>query len=375
VAPDVGWRVINMGAPGWGSTRLRILSEQLLFLDSDLVLITSGNNEFIEASFAEEVMKFRGNPMRWWWTVRRDSHLLTFMAETLAPVAQDHSTEFREKRIRSVREQSRERAREVHRENLASIAQAFEKAGTRVYLSTVPVNLRACPPLGTDAPGDALGPKDPAAVRDYRRARSLFEANDFAGAAQLFEELIARHPKSAWLRYLYARVLEALDRFEDAREAYLQALDLDRVPLRTSRLFNANATRLADEMDVGFVDLAKAMEAENEVGIPGNDLFLDNCHPNRAGARVLALAIARQMERDDLFDSRARWEEIFVRATRRYQAAVELSVEDRMQALLYLLDYYARVNPQPQRADEIEQRIRALDPDFSFPQRRQLRMR
>jgi lysophospholipase L1-like esterase len=85
-----------------------------------------------------------------------------------------------------------------------------------------------------------------------------------------------------------------------------------RAPRRCSKS-SSRVIRLAGEMDVGLVDLAKAMEAENEVGIPGNDLFLDNCHPNRAGARALALAIARA--------------------------------------------------------------IRALDPDFRFAQRRQLRAR
>ena len=70
-----------------------------------------------------------------------------------------------------------------------------------------------------------------------------------------------------------------------------------------------------------------------------------------------------------------RWEEIFVRAARRYQGVVELSVEDRMSALSYLYDYDARLNPKPQRADEIEQGIRALDPTFRFRQRRQLRER
>ena len=33
VAPEIRWRVINMGAPGWGTTRLRALSRDLLRLD------------------------------------------------------------------------------------------------------------------------------------------------------------------------------------------------------------------------------------------------------------------------------------------------------------------------------------------------------
>ncbi len=57
VQPEVGWRVINMGAPGWGTTRLRGLAEDLTRLDPDLVVVVSGNNEALEAAFAKDALR------------------------------------------------------------------------------------------------------------------------------------------------------------------------------------------------------------------------------------------------------------------------------------------------------------------------------
>jgi tetratricopeptide (TPR) repeat protein len=362
-APTVDWRVINMGAPGWGSTRLRLLAEQLVALDSDLVVVTSGNNEFGEAAYADEVMNFGERRMQWWSTIHRNSHLVTIMAEALVPISQFRSEKTRDDRLKSLGIYSPIRLSRLHNQNLASIVRTFKSAGSRVYLTTVPVNLRNSPPFEIDAPGQPLGLLDERSVEDFRRARAFMDAGNFSSAAPILEELVKRDPRSAQLRFQYARTLDANGRFDEARASYLGALDLDKGPMRASSRLNANATALAEDLDVGLVDFVRVMQDASDAGIPGNDLFLDNCHPNRAGILLLALAVARQMSQSGVFEVEPGWEQIFSDATRRYLAEVELSSEDRLRALAFLHHYFTKWNPQPQSAAVLRQQIRALDPE------------
>ena len=49
---------------------------------------------------------------------------------------------------------------------------------------------------------------------------------------------------------------------------------------------------------------------------PGDDLFLDNAHPNRRGNAVLALAVAASMEADGVLAASAGWQRRFLTAVR-----------------------------------------------------------
>lgn len=54
------FEVINLGRNGYGSERVRILFEQSMKLEPDVVLIYSGHNEFVEMGFKAELESSRG---------------------------------------------------------------------------------------------------------------------------------------------------------------------------------------------------------------------------------------------------------------------------------------------------------------------------
>jgi tetratricopeptide (TPR) repeat protein len=360
--PEVAWRVINMGAPGWGTTRLRGLSEELTRLDPDLVVVVTGNNEALEASFAAEVLEGREARVLLLSRLSRHSHLITLMmgaAERLrgaspAPTA------------RSARERPGEsRAVLVERfeENLTAIASTFLGRGSRVYLATVPVNLRDCPPLGRDGPGEASGSRDPALGARYLRARALLEQGSPAEALALVEPLADALPESARIHYLKARALDANGRSEDASEAYRRALNLDPSMLRAFDALNAKVESVAAETGASVLDLVGAIRAASEGGVPGDDLFLDNCHPNRRGTVVLALATAKRMARDSILGAERDWSGDFLRAIDDYLGAVHLSDQSQVEALKFLLFYSTRLNPDEERAATLQREIEARDPE------------
>ncbi len=365
VEPEVGWSVINMGAPGWGTTRLRGLSGDLTRLDPDLVVIVSGNNESLEASFARSVFEGREARVLLLSRLSRHSHLVTLMigaAERLrGPVGSSEPKPTREPL-------NERRATLVERfgENLAAIASTFRGHGSRVYLATVPANLRSCPPLGRDGPGEAQGSRDPTLSADYGKARTLLEGGHRAEALALAEQLIGALPASARIRYLQAQALEANGRDRDARDAYQRALALDPSMLRAFDALNAEVGRVAAATGTGVVDLVKAIGAASHPRAPGDDLFLDNCHPNQRGAVILALATADVMARDGVLRAEEGWRAGFAEAIDDYLETVQISDESRVEALKFLLFYHTTVNPDEERAAAVQREIQDRDPDRRF---------
>jgi len=361
--PEVAWRVINMGAPGWGTTRLRGLSEELTRLDPDLVVVVSGNNEALEASFAQDVFEGREARVLLLSRLSRRSHLVTMMmgaAERLrgCPPAPGST--------REPPGDSRAVLIERFGENLAAIASTFLGRGSRVYLATVPVNLRGCPPLGRDGPGEAGGSRDPALGARYRRAETLLEQGRTAEALVLAEELARSLPESARIHYLKAQALDASERGEEAADAYRRALNLDPSMLRAFDALNAKVESVAAATGASVLDLVGAIRAASEGGLPGDDLFLDNCHPNRRGTVVLALATAERMARDSILATDRGWKGDFLRAIDDYLSTVHISDESQVEALKFLLFYSTKLNPDEERAANLQREIEARDPEGRF---------
>jgi hypothetical protein len=363
--PEVGWSVINMGAPGWGTTRLRGLSGDLTRLDPDLVVVVSGNNESLEASFARSVFEGREARVLLLSRLSRRSHLVTLMIGAVerlrGPVESSEPKPTREP-LGELRASLVER----YGENLAAIVSTFRGHGARVYLATVPTNLRSCPPLGRDGPGEAWGSRDPTLRADYLQARELLESGHRAEALALAEQLTGALPTSARIRYLRAQALEANGRDRDARDAYQRALDLDPSMLRAFDALNAEVDRVAAAAGAGVVDLVEAIGAASHPRAPGDDLFLDNCHTNRRGAAILAMATANAMARDAILTGEESWRAGFAEAIDDYLATLQISDEIRVEALKFLLFYHTTLNPDEERAAALQREIQDRDPDRRF---------
>lgn len=193
------WRVVNLGAPGWGSSRLRAISEQLVPLDPDLVVVTTGNNEMLDAlagAGAPPPRSLTGQLLR---QLYRRSYLVNLMATGLRPLAVSLLSG-RARALHAVEPEGRAILVEDHAANLDALATTFRSAGARVYLSTVPVNLRGTRPFGEDAPGEPLGSDDAELARTYGEALALVDAGR-GGATR-----VARRSRAAGSRECAGRV-------------------------------------------------------------------------------------------------------------------------------------------------------------------------
>jgi len=362
LAPERKVRVVNLGAPGWGSTRIALIADEITALDPDVVVVSSGNNEAVETAFAREVFRLGRGPVEIVHALSRRSYLMNAVRRVVSPPRPPTPESLMARPLLALTDPLRAEIVARFEENMRLAAERLGARGARVYLSCDPVNERDCPPFCRDAPGEPDGRADPAPAADFASAQSSLAASAFDEAAKLLESCRRSDPKSAQMAYAYARALDGAGRRGEARAAYQEALDLDTVALRSFGALRGAVARAAASSGAGLIDFTAAMRAASADGIPGEDLFVDNCHPNDAGTRIAALAVAHALAADGVVAAdESAWSRFEV-AVRLHQQSVRWSPADEVAALKFLLGYYRSINPDPARAATLQRRIESLDP-------------
>ena len=118
--------------------------------------------------------------------------------------------------------------------------------------------------------------------------KSLFDEQQHDKALTLSRTVVEQAPRSAIFHFIAAECLIALGRKSEARESYMLAKDTDAFPHRALSSFNNSVREIASGPLVYLFDAEALFAAESPDGIPGNNLFLDNFHPNPGGHDILA---------------------------------------------------------------------------------------
>ncbi|MBI85468.1 MAG: hypothetical protein CMJ81_19925 [Planctomycetaceae bacterium] len=372
--PAVRWRVINMGAPGWGSTRLRSIADELQRLQADVAVVVSGNNEAIEAAFAREVFADREGRVRSLSWVTRHSHVMSLLVSVFGRIRASGKLKTdslgRAELELSALVAARPELIDIYVRNLRDLTEKFKQAGANVVLGTVPVNLRTCPPLMRDAPGEKFGPVDQQVVATYRRAALLANQDENSAALEILSELVRRCSTSARVRFLYARCLEGAGRPEAAQKAYGKALELDSSMMRAFGALNLRVEQLASEQGVVLADFVRGLAAHSEHQVPGDDMFLDNCHLTRVGSALIAELLAETLVSSSLVAMESPWKPKFHTAVEDYLRELKVPLNLRIEALKFLMFYYRSMNVDDRRAWNVQSKIQILDPRFQHATRK-----
>jgi hypothetical protein len=177
--------------------------------------------------------------------------------------------------------------------NLGRMADRCREHGTPVIFCTSPSNLRDWFPFHTEPAGFTLDDLE------HRLAlvRHRYAQKQFAEGLRQARAVLAVDARAAAFHYVAAQCLEALGRKDEAKREYLLARDTDAFPHRTLSSFNEAVRALVRERrgrgeDVELFDAEAVFSRAAPDGLPGNDLFLDQCHPNLRGHALLARGLA-----------------------------------------------------------------------------------
>ena len=180
----------------------------------------------------------------------------------------------------------RERAAANLEGNLRDVAAFCRERGIPLVLCTLTSNERGF------APGGAAPPpgEDGAAYLDLMQAGSRGQAS--AAALEALEEARELREDDACLHFLRGHHLERLGDGFAARQAYLQARELDTRPWRATARLNEVVRRVAAEEGALLAEVeARFLDHSPAAGV-GWELMADHLHPTAAGQALLARAVA-----------------------------------------------------------------------------------
>jgi len=281
---------INCGGISYASYRLLGIVEECVNYEPDFIILMTGNNEFLEPRFYAEYLSKSGVAERllrvsrlvqWVANLRPRSKTAPQRGEAKMAVAADYvKVEY------IVRSEDEIRLTEKHfAHNLRSIAATCRDHGIPLIICTVPSNVRDWPPFVSEA-----NPAQPSEDLESRleRAKNDFSNRRYAEALDICQLGLADHPRAAVLHFLSAKSLEQLGRIDEAKAGYHLAKDTDLFPHRALTSFNTEIRQLATADGVELFDAEALFNANATNGIPGSELFLDNCHPNEKGHNLIA---------------------------------------------------------------------------------------
>lgn len=279
--------VHNVAITAINSHVVRLIAEEALSFDPDLLVIYMGNNEVVGPYGPGSTLTEAAPPLpviraAMWARRTRIGQLLHRIFGALRGHGAGYS-EWRgmETFVGHLVPGDDPRLETVYRNfehNLRDILTASDEAGVPALVSTVAVNVRECAPF---ASLDSLANDDPARAewqQSYDEANRLFVEGAYAEAEALLTRAIALDPKHAESRFLLARLIEARGDTVAAMAHFREALQWDALRFRADERINAIIRDVAADF-VGNVQLvdAAAIMARGEDGA-GARYFFEHVH-------------------------------------------------------------------------------------------------
>jgi len=310
--PGRKFEVINASAHAYASYRVRMIFNNVINFDPDLIVIYSGNNEFLEKrtyNTGRESFDRVARSSRNLRVVR----LLEYSVKrwknpesSLSGISREHiNFEMWTKIARealTLREdpEQYEQLKKHYHYNISKMVESAAEHKVPVVLLTVPVNLRDW------HPNVSLNRLEGSALVNWRNfyyagRRGLLEG-DYAAAEKAFNQALELEPIHAEVTYYLARTYEKQERYAEAAETYIKAKDLDHNPFRAMSDFNESIKQIADEYPNAYLaDAFNAFMKASEPYAPGFNLLLDYVHPHKVGNVLIASTVFDTIVGNELF--------------------------------------------------------------------------
>jgi tetratricopeptide (TPR) repeat protein len=292
--------VLNVSAHAYAAYRNRLIFREVLQYEPDLLIVYTGNNEFIEprlyataprwyeplGSLAKHSTVYR--------LVRGSSRVAelfpenTFRADLRGNVAYEQWSKIDKLPLVLRTDPGQfEKVIQHYDFSVTSMVRAAQEQGTPVILLTVPVNLRTWQPNVSVV--SVQGDQEKAWRKEYGAGRAALFRNDAELAAAAFARAAAIDSGHASTQYYLGRALETAGRLDEAYGAFERARDLDASPFRATSHLNNVVRRIGGSFgNVMMIDMEAVFRDAVHPYAPGFDLFLDYVHPTKKGNLLIA---------------------------------------------------------------------------------------
>lgn len=320
--PNRRWEVINCGGVSYASYRLLPIIAECLNYEPDLFVFCSGQNEFLEdVTYSRE--RQTAPLLAPLWSIA--GHSQAFRAavqlrQRLQSPPETASTTNSAPRpllpaeVQTLLDQQGglehyhrddQHAAQVaahYGSNVRRLIQLCRQHQLPLLVIQPPVNLSDCPPFKSEFSAETT-PEQRISIQTSLREANRLAANAPAEAVLLAERTANADPRYALSWYELGQLLLTSGRWQEAQQAFQQAVDEDVCPLRmTSSLQQA----LRDAVAAGqaeFLDAQTLLSARCRGGILGEQLLVDHVHPSFRGHEDIAVAIAEWMQTQGLLQT------------------------------------------------------------------------
>ncbi len=322
--PAHRWEVINAGGVSYASYRVAAVSEQLLNLEPDLLIIYTGHNEFLEdVTFPD--WQERSGLLEETTLLAAHSRLFTLLYKGLGPSSQGTPQAALPGEVDEILnhtvgpssykrdDMQRGQVATLFQFNLRRMVRLADQHGIPVLLVTPASNLKDFSPFKSQHREGLTGRERQQWQQLVDQAGRLSIEQQWPEAVACLQEAVTIDNRHAGSHFQLATALLADKKYSAALTHYQRAREEDVCPLRCLASQVASVREVARLESVPLVDferlLTEKCRQENGHEIPGNGFFLDHVHPTIESHRLLAEQIIQQMESDGWWHPEARWNE------------------------------------------------------------------
>ena len=306
--PEKKFEVINCGGVSYASYRLvPVLQECLNQYDPDLILICTGNNEFLEDRSYRFTKKFAPSldPVLRFARSSRLIQSVISLANHNRSSDTPHSTldgqvnamlDYERGIERYHRNEAWQTSVKDHfRLNIHRMLRICNDRRVPVMLVSPCFNLKDSPPFKSEA-SKTLDKEASQKWKSHLKAASDNMRDDLDKAIAQLQKALSIDKGYAATWYALGQAYLQKSHFQKAKQCFQQALELDVCPLRVNTALRATLKQAAKNWSVLFYDLQELAAEDSTLGIVGNEFLIDHVHPTIRGHQRIGIELARRIQ-------------------------------------------------------------------------------
>ncbi len=192
----------------------------------------------------------------------------------------------------------------LYRRNIETIIDIARAADIPLLLCTAPSNTLDWPPARADG---GFVSNDSAYAAALNQLRAKLENVELEQLRARSLQLLQERPQDPLAMYYLGRAHYELGQFDEARHWLEQAKELDPFPFRALNALNDIVREQEGKNGVFVVDLDQVFKDNSPHGLPGFQLFADNCHPSPKGNFIIARALIEMLRTMGLVSFAGHW--------------------------------------------------------------------
>ncbi len=329
--PSRNYEVINCGGLSYASYRLSLMLDEILTYDPDLVVIATGQNEFLEDRTYSDVKESSGGILAGLGSLRTVTVARSFFSAADVDQARRNSDKTLPGEVAVLLDEDsgygsyhrdlewQADVKEHFQHSLRSMITRCREKEVPLALVAMGSNLRDCPPFKSQYSARTPISEQQEWERFFQQATRL--AGDPESALILYQLAAEIDDQHALLHYRMARCHDQLGEYAEAKAAYHKAKQLDICPLRILDEMQVFVHQLASETGTPLAEVGQALSAESPQGIAGNNVYMDHVHPTIGAHQVIARTIIEELVDSIIVDIPMAWSASERRAAYRQQMA------------------------------------------------------